>query len=343
MNIKEIAKTAGVSVATISRALNHPEQVLPETRERVLAIMREHDYTPNWFARGLNFGRTNTIALLVPSIENHLHRKLISGIETIARSKSYAVILCHTESNPERELEYLRMVKSRSIDGVICVSSTLDGQQLAALQSPHMPAVHVGRTGVPGFDALCYIDFEESAFRLTQHLLSLGRRKLTLLADENLRGECEQIASGCARALASAPDAEPLAVLPCGSSVQDGYMTAQRMLQSPQTTGDEAILTFSDTQAFGVLKAANDARVAVPEQLAIASMMDSAMCTIVNPPVTSVELPGARLGMAAARMLFDVIENQELAVESPREIVLQPKLKIRRSCGNQKYIYELFD
>ena len=69
MNIKEIAKAADVSVATISRALNHPEQVLPETRERVLAIMRENNYTPNWFARGLNFGRTNTIALLVPSIE----------------------------------------------------------------------------------------------------------------------------------------------------------------------------------------------------------------------------------------------------------------------------------
>lgn len=342
MNIKEIAKAAGVSVATISRALNHPEQVLPETRERVLAIMRENNYTPNWFARGLNLGRTNTIALLVPSIENHLYRKLISGIETIARNKSYAVILCHTESNPERELEYLRMVKSRSIDGVILVSSALERQQLAALQSPRTPAVHVGKTGTPGFDALCYIDFEECAFRLTQHLLSLGRRRITLLADEKLRGECGQIESGCKRALESVAGAEPLGVLSCGNSVQDGYMATQRMLLMPDAE-DRAILTFSDTQAFGALKAANDSHVAVPEQLAIASMMDSAMCGIVNPPVTSVELPGARLGMVAARMLFDAIENQELAVEPPREIVLQPKLKIRRSCGNRKYIYELFD
>ncbi|MEE0767363.1 MAG: helix-turn-helix transcriptional regulator, partial [Christensenellales bacterium] len=70
MNIKEIAQLAGVSVATISRVLNHPEQVLPETRERVLAIMEANDYTPNWFARGLNLGRTNTIALLLPNIQN---------------------------------------------------------------------------------------------------------------------------------------------------------------------------------------------------------------------------------------------------------------------------------
>ena len=87
MNIKEIAQLAGVSVATISRVLNHPEQVLPETRERVLAIMEANDYTPNWFARGLNLGRTNTIALLLPNIQSCLYQRIFSGVETVARSK----------------------------------------------------------------------------------------------------------------------------------------------------------------------------------------------------------------------------------------------------------------
>lgn len=150
LNIKEIAKAAGVSVATISRVLNHPEQVLPETREHVLAVMKAQNYTPNWFARGLNLGRTNTIALLVPSIEVWLYQKLIAGIETVARNKRYAVIFCHTDSDPERELDYLKTVESRHIDGVVVVSSVLDGQQLAPFIGTQIPCVHVGATGCAG-------------------------------------------------------------------------------------------------------------------------------------------------------------------------------------------------
>ncbi len=105
MNIKEIAKAAGVSVATISRVLNHPEQVLPETREHVLSVMKACNYTPNWFARGLNLGRTNTIALLVPNVELQQFQQLISGVETVTRNKQYAVIFCHTGNDPALELE----------------------------------------------------------------------------------------------------------------------------------------------------------------------------------------------------------------------------------------------
>ena len=191
MNIKEIARAAGVSVATISRVLNHPEQVLPETREHVLAVMKEHHYTPNWFARGLNLGRTNTIALLVPNLELNRFQQLICGVETVARSKQYAVILCHTENDPAQELAYLEMVRTRHIDGVIFAPSSLSRQQREPLLSDGVPCVHVGRGAESGFDAMCYIDQEESAFRLTQHLLSLGHESIGLLLDDRLRTRFE--------------------------------------------------------------------------------------------------------------------------------------------------------
>ena len=92
-----------------------------------------------------------------------------------------------------------------------------------------------------------------------------------------------------------------------------------------------------------MLKAAGDAGIPVPDRLAVATMTDSAMCSIVSPAVTGVEQPATRLGMVAARMLFDKIEGEELELAAPQEIILQPKLKIRRSCGNRKHIYELFD
>ena len=114
---------AGVSVATISRVLNHPEQVLPETRERVLAVMREQDYTPNWFARGLNLGKSNIISLLIPTIESSFYQQITSGIETISRSKGYAVFFCDTHSDEQIEAEYLKMAETRRIDGMILVCS----------------------------------------------------------------------------------------------------------------------------------------------------------------------------------------------------------------------------
>ena len=126
VNIKEIAQLAGVSVATISRVLNHPEQVLPETRERVLAIMEANDYTPNWFARGLNLGRTNTIALLLPNIQSCLYQRIFSGVETVARSKQYVVLSCHTHGDPALECDYLKTAQTRRIDGVILVATALD-------------------------------------------------------------------------------------------------------------------------------------------------------------------------------------------------------------------------
>lgn len=338
MNIKEIARAAGVSVATISRVLNHPEQVLPETREHVLAVMKEHHYTPNWFARGLNLGRTNTIALLVPNLELNRFQQLICGVETVARSKQYAVILCHTENDPAQELAYLEMVRTRHIDGVIFAPSSLSRQQREPLLSDGVPCVHVGRGAESGFDAMCYIDQEESAFRLTQHLLSLGHESIGLLLDDRLRLEAAQVEAGCRRALAGTQ--ARLMLWSCRSTIPDGFNAGYRILRAGGKP-PRALITFSDRQAFGVLRAAELLDVAVPEELALATLADSPLCPIVSPAVTGMEQPTARLGMLAARMLFDRIESG--APAAAQEIVLQPKLKIRRSCGNRKHIYELFD
>ena len=103
MNIKEVARQAGVSVATVSRVLNHPELVQPETKTRVLSVMEAPHYTPNWFARGLNLGKTRTIALLVSNIERGTDRDLFAGVETVALKKGYATFLCNTHGSAAAE------------------------------------------------------------------------------------------------------------------------------------------------------------------------------------------------------------------------------------------------
>ena len=339
MNIKEVARAAGVSVATVSRVLNHPEQVQPETRDRVLAVMRELDYQPNWFARGLNIGKTGTVALLIPSIAGRRFADLITGVEAIARRKEHTVLLCDTCAEPEEELKCLKMVLNRQVDGLILVSSQLDGRAVGPLLKPSFPWVHVGGRAPEGCRNLCRINDEKGAYQMTAHLLKLGHPEAALLLDRAPLAEMEAIASGYRQARQEAGLSPEGRILRAENSVQGGYLAAQQLFQSGSRP--PALITASDEQAFGVTKAAADEQISIPRDMALACLQDSQVCSILMPPLTALERPAYRLGLMAARMLFDCIEGGEDGA-GPQEIILQPTLKIRGSCGNTSPIYELF-
>ncbi|SIQ94178.1 transcriptional regulator, LacI family [Alkalispirochaeta americana] len=339
VNIKGIAEMAGVSVATISRVLNHPEKVLPETRQRVLEIMREQDYTPNWFARGLNRARTHTIALVVPNIENSTCQKIISGIETVAYNKQSTVFLCNTRNDPEALCSYLKMMLSRRVDGIILVTPLLKAEAEQMLSDPSVPSVYVGKYPVRGRETICYLDYEEGVGRLADHLTGLGHHSIDLLRDTVRNYETDSMEEG----FHEARDKYGFTgvVHEAENTIQGGYIAARKIL----TRGElpDALITASHDQAFGVIKAAHDLDISIPGKLALSAMTNSDMCSIVSPGLTSLEQPALRLGMVAARMLFDRIENEEFALDVPQKVILQSTLKIRASCGNTKHIYEIHD
>lgn len=320
--------------------LNHPEQVQPETKTHVLAVMESLNYHPNWFARGLNLGKTSTIALLVPNIESRRYREIMSGVETVALKKQHIVMLCNTHASPEEEAEYLKMVVGRQVDGLILASSVMGREQRNALLGPNPPWVHIG-PGEPGLCRnLCYINYEEGAYQMTTHLIKMGQKEITLLLDEAPLVEMRQITAGYRRALRELlPNAEEQ-ILTEQDTPRGGYLITQRLLQND--TLPRAMITASSGQASGVLKALQDEKILVPERMALACLSDSSTCAILEPPLTALESPSRRLGMVAARMLFDNIEDNGEEGIGPQEVILQPKLKIRRSCGNTKPIYELF-
>ena len=303
--------------------LNHPEQVQPETKTHVLAVMESLNYHPNWFARGLNLGKTSTIALLVPNIESRRYREIMSGVETVALKKQHIVMLCNTHASPEEEAEYL-----------------MGREQRNALLGPNLPWVHIG-PGEPGLCRnLCYINYEEGAYQMTTHLIKMGQKEITLLLDEAPLVEMRQITAGYRRALSEHLPMARESILTCSDDPRGGYFTAQKLLQNG--TLPKAMITASSGQASGVLKALQDEKIPVPERMALACLSDSSTCAILEPPLTALESPSRRLGMVAARMLFDNIEDNGEEGIGPQEVILQPKLKIRRSCGNTKPIYELF-
>ena len=339
MNIKEVAKAAGVSVATISRVLNHPHKVQPETRNHVLEIMRQLDYQPNWFARGLNIGKTGSIALLIPSIADHGFLDIVTGVETIARRKEHTVLLCNTHANAQEEANCIKMVLNRQVDGIIVVSSCLDATSAQALLTSGYPWVHVGSHPPIPCRNICFADYEKGAYQMTSHFIKLGHREITLLLDNTAFSEMDAMSAGYLAALREHSLLLTQNILRTDNSVQGGYLIARKLLQS--NSFPPALITSSDEQAFGIAKAAMDEHLRIPEDLALACLKDSQVTSILNPPLTALEVPAHRLGLVAARMLFDQIESHDTA-SPPQEIILQPTLKIRRSCGNINPIYELF-
>lgn len=341
MTIAEIAARAGVSAATISRVLNHPEVVQPETRERVLAIMEECNYSPSWCARALRLGKPGMIVLLVPGIENTFYQMAASGVETVASSKQYTVVLCATQGDARREAEYLMRMADRQADGVILVNSLLNAAQLRNLADRGIPAVHIGKRTDGACGHLCYIDHEEGVHKLMQHLLQLGHRRIALLLDPLAHILEEQVRIGVSRAMQQAPEGTEPVFCTAENSVAGGFNTVKRMLS--ENALPDAIIASSTEQTMGIVHAAQFHSLAIPSDLAVASLADAPVCSILVPPVTSIAQPVKRLGMMAARMLFDIMDNAELAEDLPQEITLKPKLQIRRSCGNTKYIYESLD
>lgn len=341
MNIRIIAEKAGVSVATISRVLNHPELVSQETRDHVYSVMQENQYTPNWFARNLLQRQTRTIALFYPSNESQFLQAIASGVETVALNKHNFVLMCNTRGSAQIESEYLEMVMQRSVDGVILCSTRLTDAQLSDIETRKLPCVYIDCSGENRSRNLCYINYEEAAQRLTEHLLHMGYESICLLLDNQLVGESAQIKAGFEKAIQRA-EKKPQTELYIGErSIQGGLLLTQRLVQLGKLP--RALITASASQAFGVLKAARLIGIDVPGTLAVAAMTDSSVATLVDPPLTAVDRPGKRLGMVAARMLFDCIENDGMPEDVPQQIELNAKLAIRKSCGNNKFIYELFD
>lgn len=340
MNIKEIAKLAGVSVATISRVLNHPEVVREDTRNHVLKIMKEHNYTPNWFARSLNLDRTNTLALMIPNIENTMFQQITAGIEQIADKKNYSILLCNTHNDIKKEEKYLNMIITRKVDGIIFASSTLNKEHINFLNAKEIPFVSISNNNeVFKEENSCYINFEESAFRMTLHLNEMNKTSIDLLIDESASSRSKYMIKGYEKAMKSLNKKIGNIHL-CQNSMQGGYLKAKKLISMNELP--RAIFTSDDEIAFGVIKAAREENIEIPFGLAIAGFSNSPMATLVVPELTSVEQPSKRLGMVSARMLFDLIEDVDFSSSTTQKIVLKSTIKIRKSCGNQKYIYELF-
>lgn len=328
--IADVAREAGVSRQTVSRALNNKAEISSETLRRVLEVIERLDYRPSSIARGLATRRTLTIGLVVPDIANPFFAEIGRGADDAAHEAGYSVLLCNTVEDPKREAELLHTLEQRSVDGVVICSSRLPQDELAALVERQAAAVLINRV-LPGVNAVC-VDDARGAGMLVRHLLADGRRSIGCLAGPAASYSSQERCRGYAEALAAAGGHRGAAyTVRCAHpDIESGYLAAKRLLhERPET---DALLCHNDLVAAGALRACAELGRGVPDDVAVAGADDILLASLVTPALTTLRSDRPALGAAAARMLIDELNASPGNCSGDcHTLVFQPELVVRAS------------
>ena len=332
MNIRELAKEAGVSVAPISRVINHPEAVLPETRERVQSIIEKYNYDP----KPVNRGR-RSVALLVPSAA--WAQGLLLGVQSVLAPKGILVNLVETAPLSGGMAACIQAAAAAKPIGLLIAGEPSLSPEMLPTE---LPVVLLGSYDHLENCNICGINYSDAAEKMLSHLYAMGHRSIWLLQSSRNPPEKAAITAGYLRAAAVLGMTDrQCRILEGEDSVAGGYRICREEILTEDPP--QAVFAVSDAMAMGVIKAAREENIPLPEGLAVAGFTGSEAAAVITPALTTMEHPLERLGAVAARRLIELVEDSALYQVETHEIVLKSKLKIRRSCGNRKEIYELFE
>jgi len=334
VTMADIAKRAGVSTVTVSRALNDKPDISKETKAHILAIARELNYAPNVHARALATGDSKTLGLIVADSANPYYAKLVRGVEDTASAHGYGVILCNTSEDQERELRAHQMLLEKRVDGMLITSIQVGSVPLYRLVREDVPFVLLNRYLEDIETDYVINDNRLGAYEATAHLCQLGHRHIAHLTGSQQISSVRERLAGYRQALEECDiPFDPTLVIRCGLFLEGAYQQAKAVVRtfSPPPT---AVFAYSDLLAIGVLKALREVGLKVPQDLALVSYDDIEFAAFVEPPLTTVAQSAYEIGQQGTEILLDKIQWPEEEEWELRRVVLQPELKVRASCGS---------
>jgi len=326
-SIKDVAAEAGVSVATVSRALNDHPSVSPDARARVRAAVESLGYRPNVVARSLRTDQTRTLGLIISDLLNPYFTELARSVEEQARALGYSVIIGNADERPDLQDHHIRTLLDRRIDGLLV--SPADGGSPLMLDAvrARTPMVFVDRW-VPGVEVpVVRADGRAAVRDLVAHLHGLGHRKLAIIAGPATTTTGSERVDAFRAALAEHGIALPDAYIGQGDfQAESGHRATERFLDLPDPP--EVIFAADNLMALGALDTIRARGLRIPEHIALAAFDDIPWFVHTDPPITAIAQPTGELGRAAVRALIDRIEGRP-----PRSVTLPARLVVRRSCG----------
>lgn len=311
VSIKDVAREAGVSIATVSRVLNDIDIVNEETKKKVNDAIKKLGYRPNIVARSLKTQRTKTIGIVIPDISSQLYPEIVRGGEDVANIYGYNIMLCNTDLDSQKEIDYLRVLREKMVDGVMYMSGSLKPEILETIRELQMPTVLVETTDKDGVFPSVTIDNEKAAYDAVSYLIKKGNKKIAYIGShkDGVNASAQRY-KGYEKALKDNNlEVDSRLIYFKGVRVKDGYEGILSILELGEL---DAVFCTSDEVAMGAINGLRISNVKVPEDVDVIGFGDIYSSSIFYPKLTTISQPLYDMGSVGMRMLIKIINNDNL-------------------------------
>ncbi|WP_028549407.1 catabolite control protein A [Paenibacillus sp. UNC451MF] len=335
VTIYDVAREAGVSMATVSRVVNNNPNVKPQTRKKVFEAIERLGYRPNAVARGLASKKTTTVGVVIPDISNSIFSEVARGIEDIANMYHYNIILCNADKKKEKEIRVINTLLEKQVDGLLFMGGVVTEEHIQAFKTSAVPIVLCATTDENNTIASVDIDHEKAAYDAVKVLIENGHRDIAMIS-----GTLQDPANGYARY-----QGYKKALEEAGIPVRDEYVrignyryesglevTKHFLEQNERPT---AIFAATDEMAIGAIHTLQDSGYKVPEDMSVISVDNIRMASMVRPQLTTVAMPMYDIGAVSMRLLTKLMNKETKDASEQMQVILPHDVIHRNSVAHR--------
>lgn len=328
VTIYDVAREAGVSMATVSRVVNNNPNVKPQTRKKVYEAIERLGYRPNAVARGLASKKTTTVGVVIPDIANAIFAEVARGIEDIANMYHYNIILCNADKRKDKEIRVINTLLEKQVDGLLFMGGAVTEEHIQAFKTSNVPIVLCATTDENGVIPSVDIDHEAAAFDAVNRLISEGHRSIAMIS-----GTLQDPANGYARFQGYKRALEQAGIAYREDYVRVGNYKYESGIDATQyflglSERPTAIFAATDEMAIGAIHCIQDSGLQVPGDISVISVDNSRISSMVRPLLTTVAQPMYDIGAVSMRLLTKLMKKE--TVENAK-VTLPHELIVRRS------------
>ncbi|MDQ0253509.1 LacI family sucrose operon transcriptional repressor [Evansella vedderi] len=329
LTIKKIAEMAQVSRTTVSRVLNDSGYVSEEARKRVLAVIEETGYVPSQHAKSLRTKKTKVIGVILPKLSTETSGRIVNGMNDVFQEHGYQILLTSTNLDVQKEMEYLRLLKSRQVDGVILIATNINSKLKEEINQLNLPFVAIGQD-ISGVSCVTYNDYE-AAKAMTELLIAKGRKNLAFIGvDESDRAVGYDRKQGFIDAIKKHGLLLREEWMEKGKfDIESGYEAMKQIIhKAGGGPFPDAVFGVTDRIAIGAMQFLREKGLQIPKDISVAGIGASEISRFVHPPLTTMDYENEKAGQQAAQILLEQINTNK---EREKKVKLNYRLLERDS------------
>ena len=325
ITLKMVAKRAGVSVNTASRAINNKPDINLETKKRVLQIAKELGYIRNAAAVALRTKKTGTIGVVIADNRNPFYAEVLNGMEEAAREKNYHIILANTQRDYKKEEDAINLLLAKRVDGLLITPVQDKDDDIKNLIDANIPFVVVGRDFENIEVDAIYNDEVKGGFLATEYLIKKGHKRIALINGFLYKSPAKGRSEGYKKALKKYRISLDESLISVGDiNIEDGYERTKQMLE--KNLDFTAIFAYNDMMAFGAMQAIKEKGLRIPEDIGLAGYDDILFSSLISPALTTIRLKKQELGVESVKLLFSRINGSR---KKMKKVMLEVELIVR--------------